>query len=55
MNAQYEMTEGQGDNLGNCSETLKDLIRAMLVANPAEILCLAQLKYYLRNMQQAKG
>ena len=38
LNAQYEMEENKNDNFANLSETIKDLIRAMLVTNPQERL-----------------
>ena len=40
LNAQYEMCESEGSNLAILSESLKDLIRAMLVTNPNERLTL---------------
>ncbi len=40
LNAAYEMTETESDNLATCSESVKDLIRALLVTNPAERLTL---------------
>ena len=51
LNASYEMNETQSDNLANCSAGLKDLIRAMLVTNPAERLSLNKLKSYLLQLQ----
>ena len=50
LNASYEMNETESDNLASCSEGLKDLIRAMLVTNPAERLTLNKLKHYLEQL-----
>ena len=47
LNAQYELDETERDNLRNLSESIKDLIRAMLVTDPSERLTLPQLKAYL--------
>ena len=55
LNAQYEMDELETNNLGTLSEALKDLIRAMLVTNPAERLTLAQLKDYLLRMNSGEN
>ena len=51
LNAQYDMDETETNNLSNLSETIKDLIRAILVTNPAERLTLAELKDYLEQIQ----
>ena len=50
LNAQYEMHESPESNMHNLSETLKDLIRAMLVTNPNERLTLEQLSNILEEM-----
>ena len=50
LNAQYEMDETETNNLGNLSTSIKDLIRAILVTNPAERLTLQELKAYLERM-----
>ena len=44
------MDETETNNLSNLSETIKDLIRAILVTNPAERLTLAELKDYLEQI-----
>lgn len=47
------MDETEGNNLGSLSESLKDLIRAMLVTDPSERITLAQTKRYLLLMRNA--
>ena len=47
LNAQYNLDETERDNLRNLSESIKDLIRAMLVTNPDDRLTLSQLRAYL--------
>ena len=44
------MDETETNNLGNLSTSIKDLIRAILVTNPAERLTLQELKAYLERM-----
>ena len=47
------MDETETNNLGNLSDSIKDLVRAMLVTNPDERLSLAHLKTYLHLMQDS--
>ena len=52
LNAQYDMDEKENSNMANVSETVKDLIRAMLVTNPKERLALDQVQTYLNQMSE---